>query len=53
MIDTLVSPGKATLRLWAGTAEDLMMHNPVSVREDATVREGMALSSTMASAPPR
>jgi len=43
MIDTLLTPAKMHLRLWAETADDLMMPNPVSIREDATVHEAMAL----------
>jgi len=35
-------PG-AWLTLWAQTAADLMMPNPVSVAEDATVREALVL----------
>ncbi|HXG10440.1 MAG TPA: CBS domain-containing protein [Gemmataceae bacterium] len=31
------------LTLWADTAADLMTPNPISIREDATVREAIAL----------
>jgi CBS domain-containing protein len=41
MTETLTLRGPLVLR--AETAEDLMMPNPVSVREGATVREAMAL----------
>jgi CBS domain-containing protein len=35
-------PAKSDLVLWAQTASDLMTANPLSIREDATVKEAVA-----------
>jgi CBS-domain-containing membrane protein len=40
MAPTNVAPGSG-LTLWAETAADLMMPNPMSIRADATVREAI------------